>query len=79
MLAKNKVAIATTKPAAVEIKASPIPPVTPAAWDDAMFPSFKEDKEVIKPKTVPNKPNKGATPMTVSRELLNRFRPGISA
>ena len=58
-MANSSVKIATTNPMTVEIKASPKPPVTPAALVLAALPKSIAEKDRIKPKIVPNKPNKG--------------------
>ena len=57
-------------PAAVEIKASLIPPVT--SWEfTPEAPSLIKEKELISPKTVPRSPSKGETVIIVENKLLN--------
>ena len=57
-------------PAAVEIKASLIPPVTSSALTP-IFPISINENEFIKPKTVPKSPSKGDIAIVVEKKLLN--------
>ena len=64
--------IATINPAAVDTKASLIPPVTPTALISP-FPKSNNANDFINPRIVPSKPNKGETVIIVENKLSNFF------
>ena len=64
--------MATINPAAVETNASLIPPVTPTELISP-FPKSNNANDLINPRIVPNKPNKGEIVIIVENRLSNVF------
>ena len=62
-------------PVAVDINASLIPPVTCSELTPEL-PSFKNEKEFIKPITVPSNPISGEIVIIVENKLLNLSNSG---